>query len=151
MISPVRNFDTFGLAMLHTFALFMGDDWFQKISLFARAGEAQGMFAKTLAYTYFICIIVLGHVVLQALLTALLLKNFEQSMSEDEQKENEETRRKAIEEEEDSNNEFSEDQKLTCDKCKLRLERFVEFFNSTFTGNEVAYQRDLRIKKMKKE
>lgn len=28
LISPVRNFDTFGLAMLHTFALFMGDDWF---------------------------------------------------------------------------------------------------------------------------
>ena len=134
LISPVRNFNNIGLSMLHAFALFMGDDWFQKIALYTRAGEAQGTFAKTLAYTYFVCIILLGHVVLQALLTALLLKNFEQSISEDHEAENEQTR-KAIEEEEDSNNEDDDMKKLTLDKCKRILDRVVAFFNSTFTGN----------------
>ena len=38
LISPVRNFDTIGSSMLHTFALFMGDDWYAKTAIYIRAG-----------------------------------------------------------------------------------------------------------------
>ena len=38
LISPVRNFNTIGSSMLHSFALFIGDDWYAKTALYIRAG-----------------------------------------------------------------------------------------------------------------
>lgn len=89
LISPVRNFDTIGSAMLHSFALFIGDDWYAKTALYIRAGQAQGTFPMMLAYFFFVILIISGHVVLQALLTALLLKNFEQSLHDEAEEKNE--------------------------------------------------------------
>ena len=42
-----------------------------------------------LAYFFFVILIISGHVVLQALLTALLLKNFEQSLHDEAEEKNE--------------------------------------------------------------
>ena len=96
-----------------------------------------------LAYSFFIILIISGHVVLQALLTALLLKNFEQSLHDEAEEKNEMQRQslKAEEEEIDEDLEVKEE-KLSCNKCKTRLDNLVKMFNQTFTGNLVAYQRD---------
>ena len=42
----------------------MGDDWHIKAALFVRAGEEQGTFSMSLAYGFFMMIIVAGHVIL---------------------------------------------------------------------------------------
>ena len=54
-----------------------------------------------LAYLFFVLMIVTGHVVLKALLIALLLKNFEQSIQEDAEQQDE-VIRQAIDEDSSS-------------------------------------------------
>ena len=72
-----------------------------------------------LAYGFFLFIIVAGHVILQALLTALLLKNFEQSLAEESEGLLEQERLAIIngsDDFEDYNKD--EEENFTCDKCR---------------------------------
>ena len=124
----------------------MGDDWHVKAALYVRAGQEQGRLAMALAYFFFLTIIVAGHVVLQALLTALLLKNFEQSLSQEAEEQLEKERLALINRDKnvDEVNEEVEDDhdKLACTKCKDGLKGIQETFHRTFTGNLVAYDRE---------
>ena len=145
LISPVRNFDDIGYAILCVFSLFMGDDWHLKAAIYIRAGSEQGTFAMSLAYGFFLFIIVAGHVILQALLTALLLKNFEQSLAEESEDLLEQERLALINGSDDLEDDLvddEEEEKFTCDKCKNHLEKIKEMFDRTFSGNLVAYERD---------
>lgn len=146
LISPIRNFDDIGYAILCVFSLFMGDDWHLKAAIYIRAGSEQGTFAMSLAYGFFLFILVAGHVILQALLTALLLKNFEQSLAEESEDSLEQERLALINGSDDLDNDLiddeEEEEKFTCDKCKNRLEKIKEMFDRTFSGNSVAYERD---------
>ena len=99
----------------------------------------------SLAYGFFLFILVAGHVILQALLTALLLKNFEQSLAEESEDSLEQERLALINGSDDLDNDLiddEEEEKFTCDKCKNRLEKIKEMFDRTFSGNSVAYERD---------
>ena len=145
LISPIRNFDDIGYAILCVFSLFMGDDWHLKAAIYIRAGSEQGTFAMSLAYGFFLFILVAGHVILQALLTALLLKNFEQSLAEESEDLLEQERLALINGSDDLEDDLiddEEEEKFTCDKCKNHLEKIKEMFDRTFSGNLVAYERD---------
>ena len=133
----------------------MGDDWHIKAALYIRAGQEQGILAMSLAYVFFLTIIIAGHVVLQALLTALLLKNFEQSLSQ-EAEEWLEKERLALINRDDNEAELYEQaaddrDKACCRGCKDSLNGIKETFNRTFTGNIVAYEREQANKKRRAE
>ena len=57
--------------------LLVGDDWPSIATNHIRASKEEGAFSEIIAYFYFLIVLITGHIALQALLTALLLKNFE--------------------------------------------------------------------------
>ena len=76
----------------------------------------------TLAYFFFVTIMVTGHVFLQALLTALLLKNFEATQSEEaknrEKKKLEKLQTYSMGDDDDFNN---AEEPLSVSKCSEKL------------------------------
>ena len=67
------------------FLLVIGDDWPQIATLYIRAKKELGFVYEISAYLYFITSLITGCIILQSLMTALLLKNFQQSWSLDEE------------------------------------------------------------------
>ena len=65
-------------------------------------------------------------------------------MSDEAEDEDESQRKKTIRDDSESEGDLEEQQeeKLTCNKCKARLQNLAETFNRTFSGNLVAYERD---------
>ena len=64
--------------------MIIGDDWPDKVALYVRASHEEfGMVGEVLAWVYFMLVMLSGHIVMMALITALLLKNFESSLNEE--------------------------------------------------------------------
>ena len=63
--------------MITVFMLLVGDEWPKIATINIMASKEAGDVAEIIAYLYFLVVLITGHIVLQALLTALLLKNFE--------------------------------------------------------------------------
>ena len=76
LFEPIDNFNSIGKAIFTVFLLVIGDDWPTIATPYIRASREDGEFTELIAYSYFMILLVTGHVVLLALLTALLLKNF---------------------------------------------------------------------------
>ena len=66
------------------FLLVNGDDWPSIAIPYIRASKEEGKVAEIIAYLYFIALLLTGTIVLMALLTALLLKNYNSKQARDE-------------------------------------------------------------------
>ena len=106
------------------------------------------MAGEIIAWTYFVLVMLTGHIVMMALVTALLLKNFEQSLGNELQKQY------AVKDHRKAQLELSgadHDQKLQAPFCsavawRQRSEWISDLFNQTFTGNRAALRRAKRAK-----
>ena len=147
LIDPVLNFNSIGRAIMCIFALFIGDDWPNKAAEYIRASREDGAMAEVMAYTYFLLTMVTLHVIMQGLLTALLLKNFEKSIkgeSDSLEKDRQRTLQRLHEFSETKSERFEPDKSVCSGKIwKKRWDNFALTFNRVFTGNSAAFERDL--------
>ena len=142
LIDPLNNFNTIGQSIVCVFAVVMGDDWQSKASLYIRAGYAQDSLGMVLAYFFFTLLMISGHIFLNALLTALLLKNFEQTQNEQyEEQQQKKLKKRSSDSDSDSSDE-EDDNEIAGEKWKRLCLYVKDMFNSTFTGDQLAYQRE---------
>ena len=79
--APLHNFNRIGKSLVCVFALVIGDSWPAKVAEYVRAGQEEyGTAGEVVACTYFVLVMLTGHIIMMALVTALLLKNFEKSL-----------------------------------------------------------------------
>lgn len=84
LIEPRENFNNIFYAMVSIFIVVIGEEWHIISGVYIRASAENGSASRTIALMYFLILIVVGHTILLALFTALLLRNFESSMEEKE-------------------------------------------------------------------
>ena len=70
--------------MVSIFIIFIGEDWDEIAVLYLRASRSQGAASYTIARLYFVMLLLIGHIMLLALFTALMLRNFGASLKEKE-------------------------------------------------------------------
>ena len=66
--------------MVSIFMIVIGEDWHVIAGTYVRASAEFGSESRTIAMVYFIILVVVGHIMLLALFTALLLRNFESNL-----------------------------------------------------------------------
>lgn len=80
----MHHFNRIGSALICVFSLIIGDNWPVKVSVFVRASQEEfGLAGEIMAWTYFVLVMLTGHIVMMALITALLLKNFEKTLTDE--------------------------------------------------------------------
>ena len=62
--------------MLTIFILIMGQDWHIISRDYIRASRLEGSISYSITKFYFFIVVILGHIILLSLFTALLLRNF---------------------------------------------------------------------------
>ena len=147
LFAPLHNFNRIGKALMSVFALIIGDDWPDKVALYVRASQEEfGMAGEVLAWIYFMLVMLSGHIVMMALITALLLKNFESSLNEelkinysvkDHKKAQLMLIRKKMQAVEESKAPLCSSKAM-----KDRLKWAKSLFNSSFNGNLAALRRE---------
>ena len=80
MFSPRENFDSIYYSLVTVFILVMGQDWHIISNIYIRASREESKISQYIAQIYFFVAIVLGHIVLLSLFTALLLRNFQSNL-----------------------------------------------------------------------
>lgn len=80
MIAPRYNFDNIYNALVVVFCAILGEDWNNSMYSFITPGIAD----HYVVVFFFLCLLVLGNIMLLSLFTAILLQNFDAS---DEEKE----------------------------------------------------------------
>ena len=142
----MHNFNRIGKAFICVFALIIGDSWNNKLAEYVLAGQEElGMVGQIISWTYFILVMLVGHIVMMALVTALLLKNFEQSVGSELQKKYEvKDRRKAQRRLTGDENKLKKKKKpvCSCEFFQKALKKLSKLFNRTFSGNKAALNRD---------
>ena len=63
--------------MVTVFITVMGQDWHIISNVYIRASKEESKISQIIATVYFFSAIVIGHIVLLSLFTALLLRNFQ--------------------------------------------------------------------------
>ena len=80
MISPRYNFDNIYNSLIVVFCAILGEDWNNSMYSFITPGIAD----HGLVVGYFLCLLILGNIMLLSLFTAILLQNFDSSEEEKE-------------------------------------------------------------------
>ena len=65
--------------MVTIFIMIVGEDWNAVMYKYVRANSIDSAAGRYIAIVYFMFVMILGNIILLALFTALLLKNFEPS------------------------------------------------------------------------
>lgn len=74
---PRENFNNIFSSLVTIFIVMMAEDWNQVMYLYVRAVGLESNLNWHLAIIYFLIVMILGNIILLALFTALLLKNFD--------------------------------------------------------------------------
>ena len=83
-VFPRDNFNSIGYALTTVFIVIIGEDWNWTMYQWVRAyGHGSGV-SHNIAIFYFLIIMIMGNIVLFSLFTAILLRNFEGSDTEEE-------------------------------------------------------------------
>ena len=77
---PRTNFNNIFNSLVTVFVIIVGDDWNSVMYLYVRAVGIESSNGRNLALAYFIILYVIGNIILLAIFTALLLKNFETNL-----------------------------------------------------------------------
>jgi hypothetical protein len=85
---PRDNFDNVGFALTTIFIVIMGEDWNWSMYQWTRAytykddAKTPNVTSYWISVIYFLLLMIIGNITLFSLFTAILLKNFEEGMSE---------------------------------------------------------------------
>ena len=74
---PRENFNDVFSSLVTIFILIVGEDWNEIMYMYVRAGGAESELGWSIARIYFLIVMITGNVILLALFTSLLLKNFD--------------------------------------------------------------------------
>ena len=76
---PRENFNNVFNALITVFIVIVAEDWNQVMYLYVRAAGESSPLSWNIALIYFLLTMIIGNIILLALFTALLLKNFDPS------------------------------------------------------------------------